>query len=65
MREEPGRGPGPVAGSPPDLSHHPAVPEGARSPSRPPPRDELSEALRRASEDGLTVKPVGTGHSFT
>ncbi|MGW1228665.1 D-arabinono-1,4-lactone oxidase [Streptomyces sp. NPDC001478] len=27
--------------------------------------DELSEALRRASEDGLTVKPVGTGHSFT
>lgn len=27
--------------------------------------DELSEALRRAREDGLKVKPVGTGHSFT
>ncbi|MFF9351192.1 D-arabinono-1,4-lactone oxidase [Streptomyces sp. NPDC014734] len=26
---------------------------------------ELAEALRRASEDGLRVKPVGTGHSFT
>ena len=27
--------------------------------------DELSEVLRRAAEDGLKVKPVGTGHSFT
>lgn len=27
--------------------------------------DELAEVLRRASEDGLKVKPVGTGHSFT
>ncbi|MET7370749.1 D-arabinono-1,4-lactone oxidase [Streptomyces sp. NPDC005566] len=27
--------------------------------------DELAEVLRRATEDGLTVKPVGTGHSFT
>ncbi|MCX4965329.1 FAD-binding protein [Streptomyces sp. NBC_00654] len=27
--------------------------------------DELAEALRRAREDGLRVKPVGTGHSFT
>ncbi|WEH36275.1 D-arabinono-1,4-lactone oxidase [Streptomyces sp. AM 4-1-1] len=27
--------------------------------------DELAEALRRASEDGLRVKPVGAGHSFT
>ncbi|MEU7583149.1 D-arabinono-1,4-lactone oxidase [Streptomyces sp. NPDC041068] len=27
--------------------------------------DELSIALRRAKEDGLRVKPVGTGHSFT
>lgn len=27
--------------------------------------DELAEALRRASDDGLKVKPVGTGHSFT
>lgn len=26
---------------------------------------ELAEVLRRASEDGLRVKPVGTGHSFT
>ncbi|MEU3217016.1 D-arabinono-1,4-lactone oxidase [Streptomyces sp. NPDC006971] len=26
---------------------------------------ELAEALRRASEDGLRVKPVGSGHSFT
>ncbi len=25
----------------------------------------LAEAVRRAAEDGLTVKPVGTGHSFT
>jgi len=27
--------------------------------------DELVAAVRRAAEDGLTVKPVGTGHSFT
>ncbi|MEV0526481.1 D-arabinono-1,4-lactone oxidase [Streptomyces sp. NPDC050439] len=27
--------------------------------------DELSAALRAAREDGLRVKPVGTGHSFT
>ncbi|MFG2652321.1 D-arabinono-1,4-lactone oxidase [Streptomyces sp. NPDC048436] len=27
--------------------------------------DELSAALRQAREDGLRVKPVGTGHSFT
>ncbi|MEU6220315.1 D-arabinono-1,4-lactone oxidase [Streptomyces sp. NPDC047022] len=27
--------------------------------------DELSAAVRRAAEDGLTVKAVGTGHSFT
>ncbi|MER6403959.1 MULTISPECIES: D-arabinono-1,4-lactone oxidase [Streptomyces] len=27
--------------------------------------DELAAAVRRAAEDGLTVKPVGTGHSFT
>lgn len=27
--------------------------------------DELAEELRRASEDGLKVKAVGTGHSFT
>ncbi|MFF3644568.1 D-arabinono-1,4-lactone oxidase [Streptomyces sp. NPDC002564] len=27
--------------------------------------DELAAALRRATEDGLTAKPVGTGHSFT
>ncbi|MEU6886591.1 D-arabinono-1,4-lactone oxidase [Streptomyces viridosporus] len=26
--------------------------------------DELAAAVRRAAEDGLTVKPVGTGHSF-
>ncbi|MEU1124525.1 D-arabinono-1,4-lactone oxidase [Streptomyces sp. NPDC005899] len=26
---------------------------------------ETAEVLRRASEDGLRVKPVGTGHSFT
>ncbi|MFE7467865.1 D-arabinono-1,4-lactone oxidase, partial [Streptomyces sp. NPDC057499] len=26
---------------------------------------ELAEVLRRASRDGLRVKPVGTGHSFT
>lgn len=25
----------------------------------------LAEAVRRAAEDGLTVKPVGSGHSFT
>ncbi|MGX1272842.1 D-arabinono-1,4-lactone oxidase [Streptomyces phaeoluteigriseus] len=27
--------------------------------------DELTAAVRRAAEDGLTVKAVGTGHSFT
>ncbi|MGV9251090.1 D-arabinono-1,4-lactone oxidase [Streptomyces sp. NPDC003697] len=27
--------------------------------------EELSAAVRRAAEDGLRVKPVGTGHSFT
>ncbi|MFI1922428.1 MULTISPECIES: D-arabinono-1,4-lactone oxidase [unclassified Streptomyces] len=27
--------------------------------------DELAEAVRRAAEDGLKVKAVGTGHSFT
>ncbi|MFD4483119.1 MULTISPECIES: D-arabinono-1,4-lactone oxidase [unclassified Streptomyces] len=27
--------------------------------------DELTAALRQAREDGLKVKPVGTGHSFT
>jgi FAD-linked oxidoreductase len=27
--------------------------------------EELSAAVRRAAEDGLTVKAVGTGHSFT
>lgn len=27
--------------------------------------DELAEAVRRAAEDGLRVKPVGSGHSFT
>ncbi|MFH8610213.1 D-arabinono-1,4-lactone oxidase [Streptomyces sp. NPDC018029] len=27
--------------------------------------DELSAALRRAKDDGLKVKPVGSGHSFT
>ncbi|MEW2387201.1 D-arabinono-1,4-lactone oxidase [Streptomyces venezuelae] len=27
--------------------------------------DELAAALRRAKEDGLKAKPVGTGHSFT
>ncbi|MFD7442765.1 D-arabinono-1,4-lactone oxidase [Streptomyces sp. NPDC059909] len=27
--------------------------------------DELAEAVRRAAEDGLRVKTVGTGHSFT
>ncbi|WP_069169176.1 D-arabinono-1,4-lactone oxidase [Streptomyces griseus] len=27
--------------------------------------DELAAMVRRASEDGLRVKPVGTGHSFT
>ncbi|MGW1892980.1 D-arabinono-1,4-lactone oxidase [Streptomyces sp. NPDC002004] len=27
--------------------------------------DELSAAVRRAAEDGLKVKAVGTGHSFT
>lgn len=26
---------------------------------------ELAEAVRRAAEDGLKVKPAGTGHSFT
>lgn len=27
--------------------------------------EELTETIRRAAEDGLKVKPVGTGHSFT
>ncbi|MBT2421782.1 FAD-binding protein [Streptomyces sp. ISL-22] len=27
--------------------------------------EELSAAIRRAAEDGLKVKPVGSGHSFT
>ncbi|MEU6171767.1 D-arabinono-1,4-lactone oxidase [Streptantibioticus parmotrematis] len=27
--------------------------------------DELADAVRRAAEDGLTAKAVGTGHSFT
>ncbi|WP_406006313.1 FAD-binding protein [Streptomyces sp. NBC_00637] len=27
--------------------------------------DELADAVRRAAEDGLKVKAVGTGHSFT
>ena len=27
--------------------------------------DELAAAVRRAAEDGLPVKAVGTGHSFT
>ncbi|MEW1928867.1 D-arabinono-1,4-lactone oxidase [Streptomyces sp. NPDC088360] len=27
--------------------------------------DELTAALRQAKDDGLRVKPVGTGHSFT
>jgi L-gulonolactone oxidase len=27
--------------------------------------DELADAVRRAAEDGLRVKAVGTGHSFT
>ncbi|GGX71511.1 D-arabinono-1,4-lactone oxidase [Streptomyces fructofermentans] len=27
--------------------------------------EELSDVVRRAAEDGLRVKPVGTGHSFT
>ncbi|GAB2884148.1 D-arabinono-1,4-lactone oxidase [Streptomyces deserti] len=27
--------------------------------------DELAEAVRKAAEDGLRVKAVGTGHSFT
>ncbi|WP_171114523.1 MULTISPECIES: D-arabinono-1,4-lactone oxidase [Streptomyces] len=27
--------------------------------------EELTEAVRRAAEDGLKVKPVGSGHSFT
>ncbi|MEU3598567.1 D-arabinono-1,4-lactone oxidase [Streptomyces sp. NPDC006798] len=27
--------------------------------------DEVADAIRRAAEDGLTVKTVGTGHSFT
>ncbi|MGR8007737.1 D-arabinono-1,4-lactone oxidase [Streptomyces hypolithicus] len=27
--------------------------------------EELAEAVRRAAEDGLRVKPVGAGHSFT
>ncbi|MDT0462200.1 D-arabinono-1,4-lactone oxidase [Streptomyces gibsoniae] len=27
--------------------------------------EELSDAVRRAAEDGITMKAVGTGHSFT
>ncbi|MFI9827220.1 D-arabinono-1,4-lactone oxidase [Streptomyces sp. NPDC051913] len=27
--------------------------------------EELADAVRKAAEDGLKVKPVGTGHSFT
>lgn len=27
--------------------------------------DELADVVRRAAEDGLPVKPVGSGHSFT
>ena len=27
--------------------------------------DELAAAVRRAAEDGMPVKAVGTGHSFT
>ncbi|PWI14987.1 FAD-linked oxidoreductase [Streptomyces sp. Act143] len=27
--------------------------------------EELADAVRRAAEDGLKAKPVGTGHSFT
>ncbi|NEE24061.1 FAD-binding protein, partial [Streptomyces sp. SID7982] len=27
--------------------------------------DELADVLRRAHTDGLKVKPVGSGHSFT
>ncbi|MFG2432473.1 D-arabinono-1,4-lactone oxidase [Streptomyces sp. NPDC048590] len=27
--------------------------------------DELADVVRRAAAEGLTVKPVGTGHSFT
>ncbi|MGW0120054.1 D-arabinono-1,4-lactone oxidase [Streptomyces sp. NPDC003327] len=32
---------------------------------RPASAEELAEAVRRAAEDGLRVKTVGTGHSFT
>ncbi|MFB7916169.1 D-arabinono-1,4-lactone oxidase [Streptomyces sp. NPDC056061] len=39
-----------------------ARPAGAVTPAS---VTELAGALRRASEDGLRVKPVGTGHSFT
>ncbi|MEU9759923.1 D-arabinono-1,4-lactone oxidase [Streptomyces sp. NPDC047985] len=39
-----------------------ARPERAVTPASVP---ELAEALRRASENGLRVKPVGSGHSFT
>ncbi|WP_329124067.1 D-arabinono-1,4-lactone oxidase [Streptomyces sp. NBC_01465] len=27
--------------------------------------EELADAVRKAADEGLTVKPVGTGHSFT
>jgi FAD-linked oxidoreductase len=33
--------------------------------SRPRSEDELSEAVRRAAADGLVVRPVGSGHSFS
>lgn len=32
---------------------------------RPASEEEVVAAVRRAAEDGLTVKPVGAGHSFT
>ena len=40
----------------------------AASPARtaaPASTDEVADAVRRAAADGLRVKPVGTGHSFT
>ncbi|MCQ6555413.1 FAD-binding protein [Streptomyces sp. C10-9-1] len=36
-----------------------------RREARPASAAELAEAVRRAAEDGLRVKTVGTGHSFT
>ena len=32
---------------------------------RPATEDELAEVLRAAASDGLVVRPVGSGHSFT